>query len=160
MTSKDKTQKLEDQPCFAFLFEDKFAMKGNGEGKPITTLIDNDIRHYRGQNVVDSRVQPTEFVAYWSLRNKTSDLRIPRSHALPIEWISKRTGRPFQNGVRSKNCRQETGSRTPSRCVEKWLSIRCNENLHHHLWFFGFIDHSKDKEIIFFESYVTSANRG
>ena len=64
MTTKDKTQKLEDQPCFAFLFEDKFAMKGNGEGKPITTLIDNDIRHYRGQNVVDSRMQPTEFVAY------------------------------------------------------------------------------------------------
>ena len=64
MTTKDETRNRVNQPCFAFLFEDKFAMKGNGEGKPITTLIDNDIRHYRGQNVVDSRVQPTEFVAY------------------------------------------------------------------------------------------------
>nr|XP_058952393.1 uncharacterized protein LOC131779827 [Pocillopora verrucosa] len=38
MTTKDKTQKPVDQPCFAFLFEDKFAMKGNGEGQPITTV--------------------------------------------------------------------------------------------------------------------------
>ena len=55
----------------------------------VCTLIDNDIRHDRGQNVVDSRVQPTEFVTYWSLRNKTSDLRIPRSHTLPIGGLAR-----------------------------------------------------------------------
>ena len=55
----------------------------------VCTLIDNDIRHDRGQNVVDSRVQPTEFVTYWSLRNNTSDLRIPRSHTLPIGGLAR-----------------------------------------------------------------------
>ena len=30
----------------------------------------------------------------------------------------------------------------------------------HHLWIFGFMYHSRNNEIIFFESYVTSTNRG
>ena len=44
MTTKDKTQKPVDRPCFAFLFEDKFAMKGNGEGQPITTVVRNHFK--------------------------------------------------------------------------------------------------------------------
>ena len=44
MTTKDKTQKPVDQPCYAFLFEDKFAMKGNGEGQPITTVVRNHFK--------------------------------------------------------------------------------------------------------------------
>ena len=44
MTTKDKTQKSKDPPCFAFLFEDKFAIKGDGEGQPITTVVRNHFK--------------------------------------------------------------------------------------------------------------------
>ena len=44
MTTKDKTQKSEDSPCFAFLFEDEFAIKGDGEGQPITTVVRNHFK--------------------------------------------------------------------------------------------------------------------
>ena len=74
-----------------------------------------------------------------------------------------------------QKCREKTGSRRPSRCVEKWLSSRFNEpstlylflNIltlalsdHYQPWIFGFIDHLKDNEIILFESVTTSTNRG
>ena len=44
MTTKDKTQKPGDPTYFAFLFEDKFAIREDGEGQPITTVVRNHFK--------------------------------------------------------------------------------------------------------------------
>ena len=75
-------------------------------------------------------------------------------------------GTSFQNGARSKNVDKKLGRKRRRVVLKSDLAvvatgiITCTFKDHHHLWIFGFTDHSKDKEIIFFESYVTSANRG
>ena len=75
-------------------------------------------------------------------------------------------GTSFQNGARSKNVDKKLGRERRRVVLKSDLAvvatgiITCAFKDHHQLWIFGFTDHSKDKEIIFFESYVTSANRG
>ena len=89
--------------------------------------------------------------------------------------VQQEDGNVISKRRAQQKCREKTGSKTPSRCVEKWLSSRFNEpstlylflNIltlvlsdHYQPWIFGFIDHLKDNQIILFESETTSTNRG
>ncbi|XP_066016546.1 uncharacterized protein [Pocillopora verrucosa] len=71
-TTRDKTQGTNDPPCYAFLFDKKYAMKGSGKGQSITTVGTNS-SDYKGKSVV---FEPQYCGAFTMLKLYDTDLYV------------------------------------------------------------------------------------